>query len=168
MKRNVLNVTTLFISITLCILFVGAQNLIAGSSKGFVYNKSKNCETVFLYDSISCTLTPHLKYEFSYDSNGSMKTKVAYKWNSENKWDPYYLYTVSYAENAQIQELAYWDEIKKSFSIDKQKAVIITESDQNLFSYIVYKWNDKRGRWDPINRKYVDSYITLLVDELVK
>lgn len=169
MKKNVFSISTLVVSIIACLLFVCAQSLNAGNSKTFVYDKSKDGETVFLYDSLSCTLTPHLKYEFGYNENELLNSKKAYKWDSdEHKWEPYYLYTVTYVGNNQIQEFARWNSRKGNFSLDKQKAVFYTDGSQRVSTYISFKWNDKSRKWEVKNNYELEDYIALLVYQFEK
>ncbi|BEG98646.1 DUF3836 domain-containing protein [Bacteroides sedimenti] len=165
MKTIVLNSRTLVMSITICLLFVCMQAISARNSKSFVYDKSDEKETVFVYDSVSCMLTPHLRYEFNESENGRTKTKTAYRWNeSSGKWIPYYLLTTTDTGEYKVHEFARWNNKKKDFSMNKQKAVYYKESNENVPGYISFKWNEKSSKWEIIDGEYFENFINLMVN----
>ena len=75
--------------------------------------------------------------EFSYNENGKVSEKKAYRWNkSKDEWVPYYLTTYSYdAETGEINTTyGMWDKKKKSFSLNVQNMVAPATSYNDIFS----------------------------------
>jgi len=169
MKKIVLSISTLVISITICLLFICSSAVNAQKSQSFVYDKSKDKETVFLFDSVSCVLTPHLKYEFSYNETGFLKTKKAYRWNvATQKWIPSYLFTITIIGENQIQEFGRWNNQKNDFSLRKQKAIYHKEAGKDVSNYISFSWNDKNDKWEITDGARFESYIAMMVNNSAK
>jgi hypothetical protein len=167
MKKIVLSISTLVISITLVLLFVCGSAVNAQKSKGFVYDKSK--DIVFLYDSTLCTLTPHLRYEFSYNENGQLTRKMAYRWDTSKKeWAPHYLYTIVYIGESQIQEFGRWNKEKNDFSLNKQKSIYHKDAGSDVSNYIAFKWCEKCGKWEVEDGGRFETEIALLANNSTK
>ncbi|WP_321517957.1 DUF3836 domain-containing protein [uncultured Bacteroides sp.] len=167
MKKIALSISTLVISITLVLLFVCGSAVNAQKSKSFVYDKSK--DIVFLYDSTLCTLTPHRKYELSYNENGQLIRKMAYRWDtSKNEWTPYYSYTIVHIGESQIQEFGRWNKKKNDFSLNKQKSIYHKDAGSDVSNYIAFKWCERRGKWEVEDGGLFDAEIALLADNSTK
>jgi len=169
MKKIVSSISTLVISITICLLFVCTPAANARKSQGFVYDKSKDKETVFLYDSVSRVLTPHLKYEFSYTENNQLKSKKAYRWSTSiQQWIPYYLFTMTTAGEFQVHEFARWNNKKNDFSLDKQKSIFHKEAGTDNVNYISFRWNARNDKWEVIDGDRFENDIALLINSSTK
>ena len=165
MKTIVLSSRKLVISLTICLLFVCMQTVNAAEPKNFVYNISDDNEIVYLYDSISTTLTPYLKYDFTTSESGQAKNKTAYYWNaSTENWIPYYLLTVTTVGDNQIQEFALWNSKKNDFTLNKQKAIYYKESGKEAPTYLSLKWNDKQDKWEIKDANIIENYIESMIN----
>jgi len=165
MKKIVFSISTLVIIITTCLLFVCSPAANAKKLRSFVYDKGQNKETVFLYDSTTCMLTPHLKYEFTTSENGQSKTKKAYRWNADDKmWIPSYIFIVTNVGDSQIQEFARWSAEKNEFCLNRQKAIFDRVDGSNISNYISFKWNDRSKKWEIIDGEQFEKNIALLVN----
>ena len=112
----------------------------AASPRNYLYDtKEENgkviSKVIFLND--NGLLNKEVKYEFSYNENGKVSEKKAYRWNkSKDEWVPYYLTTYSYdAETGEINTTyGMWDKKKKSFSLNVQNMVAPATSYNDIFS----------------------------------
>ncbi|MDR2969463.1 MAG: DUF3836 domain-containing protein [Tannerellaceae bacterium] len=84
----------------------------------------------------------HRKYNFSYDRQGRMTKKEAYKWDaSRKKWNPDYLLTYNYSPEQIEAEYAVWNKREKTYNPPKEK-VIYTQGEKGIFAYLGYKRTD--------------------------
>ena len=167
MKKIVLSISKWVIRIALVLLFVCGSAVNAQKSKSFVYDKSKN--TVFLYDSVSKALTPHLKYELSYNENGQLKSKMAYRWDiSKEKWVPFYLRNIAYVGEGLVQEFVQWNNQKNNFSFNRQVSIHHKDVGSDVITYIAFVWCEKCGRWEVSDSNRFENDIELLVNNLTK
>ena len=96
MKASVLSKSIL----VLAVLFLCNLAMSAASHREYMYDtKEENgrvvSKVVFLND--HGLLNKEVKYEFSYNADGKVSEKKAYRWDkSKNEWMPYYLTTYSY------------------------------------------------------------------------
>lgn len=149
MKKSFMSISMLVVSISMVALFLCSSAVSAQTSSKFVYDKSENAETVYTLDESGKYLTPKLKYEYSKDAQGKAGSKKAYRWNaSEQKWVPYYLISMTESGNDSIVEYAAWDSKAQEFSLNSQKAVYSRGIENDLLSYVLYKWNPSEENWE--------------------
>ena len=125
MKTSILSKSIL----VLAVMFLCNLAMSAASPREYMYDtKEENgkviSKVIFLND--NGLLNKEVKYEFSYNENGKVSEKKAYRWNkSKDEWVPYYLTTYSYdAETGEINTTyGMWDKKKKSFSLNVQNMV---------------------------------------------
>ncbi|MCD8135983.1 MAG: DUF3836 domain-containing protein [Parabacteroides gordonii] len=82
-------------------------------------------------------LNKQVKYEFTYNDNGKVAEKKAYRWNqSKETWDPYYLISYQYNEaKGEINSVyGMWNKKKKDFSLNIQEMVVPATSYEEIFS----------------------------------
>ena len=123
MKTSILSKSIL----VLAVMFLCNLAMSAASPREYMYD--------FLND--NGLLNKEVKYEFSYNENGKVSEKKAYRWNkSKDEWVPYYLTTYSYdAETGEINTTyGMWDKKKKSFSLNVQNMVAPATSYNDIFS----------------------------------
>ena len=95
MKTSILSKSIL----VLAVMFLCNLAMSAASPREYMYDtKEENgkviSKVIFLND--NGLLNKEVKYEFSYNENGKVSEKKAYRWNkSKDEWVPYYL-TYSY------------------------------------------------------------------------
>lgn len=169
MKKIALSISSLVISITICLLFVCYPAVNAQNSHKFVYNKSNDKEIVYLYDSVTYALTPYLKYEFTYNQDGLLQSRKAYRWNvSNNKWNPYYLFTTTFVGENEIQEFALWNSKEKDFTLNKEKLIFHKDGLTDVSTYISFKWNERNDKWEVTDGAQLENYIALLINNTPK
>lgn len=149
MKKSFMSISMLVVSISMLALFVCSAAVDAQTSSKFVYDKSENAETVYTLDESGKYLTPKLKYEYNTDAQGKTGSKKAYRWNAnESKWTPYYLISMTESGNNSIVEYAAWDNKTQEFSLNSQKAVYSRGFEDDILSYVLYKWNPSEENWE--------------------
>ena len=167
MKKIISSICLLVIGITICLLFVSSSAVNAQKSTSFVYDKNK--ETVFLYDSVSCVLTPRFRYEYSYSEDGQTTNKKTFCWDaSTEQWIPCTFFAMTVIGENQVHEFARWDKQKMSFSRDRQKAVYYKEAGTDASNYISFRWNEKSSKWEVRDGERFENYIALLVNNSSK
>ena len=156
----------LVVSISMVAMFVCSCAASAQvSSSKFIYDKKENAETVFTLDQTGKFLTPKVKYEYSKNENGT--TKVAYLWNNETeKWTPSYQMIVSENQHNSTIEYAAWNHRTKTFSLNSQKAVYSKDLDNDILSYVFYKWNTSTGNWEVNQNFLLQDYLATTTDSI--
>lgn len=136
MKANVLSKSILVIAfMCLCNLVISAA-----SPKEYLYDTKEDngkivSKVVFLND--NGLLNKEIKYEFSYNDNGKVSEKKAYRWNkSREEWEPYYLTSYTYStETGEINTVyGMWDKKKKDFSLNALNMVLPATNYEDIFS----------------------------------
>lgn len=136
MKASVLRKEIL----SLVVLFICSLAMSAASPRNYLYDtKEENgkivSKVIFLQE--EGLLNKQVKYEFTYNDNGKVAEKKAYRWNqSKETWDPYYL--ISYQYNEETGEInsvyGMWNKKKKDFSLNTQEMVAPAASYEEIFS----------------------------------
>ena len=145
MKTSILSKSIL----VLAVMFLCNLAMSAASPREYMYDtKEENgkviSKVIFLND--NGLLNKEVKYEFSYNENGKVSEKKAYRWNkSKDEWVPYYLTTYSYdAETGEINTTyGMWDKKKKSFSLWLLRQQVITTFSHNTYFRIFHRHNRK-------------------------
>ena len=167
MKKSFMSISMLVVSISMLALFLCSSAVSAQTSSKFVYNKSENAETVYSLDKSGKYLTPKLKYEYSKDAQGKGGVKKTYRWSEgEQKWVPYYLISMSESGNNSIVEYAAWDSKTQDFSLNPQKAVYSKGLENEILSYVLYKWNQNEESWEANQYLLCGDYLALEADSL--
>ena len=167
MKKSFMSISMLVVSISMLALFLCSSAVSAQASSKFVYNKSENAETVYSLDKSGKYLTPKLKYEQSKDAQGKGGVKKAYRWSEgEQKWVPYYLISMSESGNNSIVEYAAWDSKTQDFSLNPQKAVYSKGLENEILSYVFYKWNQNEESWEANQYLLCGDYLAMEADSL--
>lgn len=135
MKASVLKKEIL----SLVVLFICSMAMSAASPRNYLYDtKEENgkivSKVIFLQE--DGLLNKQVKYEFTYNDNGKVAEKKAYRWNqSKETWDPYYLISYQYNEDGNItSEYGMWDKKKKDYSLNIQKMVVPATNYEDIFS----------------------------------
>ena len=167
MKKSFMSISMLVVSISMLALFLCSSAVSAQTSSKFVYNKSENAETVYSLDKSGKYLTPKLKYEHSKDAQGKGGVKKTYRWSEgEQKWVPYYLISMSDSGNNSIVEYAAWDSKTQDFSLNPQKAVYSKGLENEILSYVLYKWNQNEESWEANQYLLCGDYLAMEADSL--
>lgn len=167
MKKSFMSISMLVVSISMLALFVCSAAVDAQTSSKFVYDKSENAETVYTLDESGKYLTPKLKYEYNKDAQGKTGSKKAYRWNAnESKWTPYYLISMTESGNNSIVEYAAWDSKTQEFSLNSQKAVYSRGFENDILSYVLYKWNPSEESWEANQHILCGDYLAQEADSL--
>ena len=135
MKASVLRKEIL----SLVVLFVCCLAMSAASPRNYLYDtKEENgkivSKVVFLQE--EGLLNKQVKYEFTYNENGRVAEKKAYRWNkTQETGDPYYLISYQYNEDGNItSEYGMWNKKKKDYSLNQQKMIVPATSYEEIFS----------------------------------
>lgn len=125
--------------LSLVVLFVCSLAMSAAFPRNYLYDtKEENgkivSKVVFLQE--EGLLNKQVKYEFTYNGNGRVAEKKAYRWNkTKETWDPYYLISYQYNEDGNItSEYGMWDKKKKDYSLNQQKMIVPATSYEEIFS----------------------------------
>ena len=126
--------------LSLVVLFVCSLAMSAASPRNYLYDtKEENgkivSKVVFLQE--EGLLNKQVKYEFTYNDNGRVAEKKAYRWNqSKETWDPYYLISYQYNEEKGEINSVYgmWNKKKKDYSLNQQKMIVPATSYEEIFS----------------------------------
>ena len=125
--------------LSLVVLFVCSLAMSAASPRNYLYDtKEENgkivSKVVFLQE--EGLLNKQVKYEFTYNDNGRVAEKKAYRWNkTKETWDPYYLISYQYNEDGNItSEYGMWDKKKKDYSLNTQKMLVPATNYEEIFS----------------------------------
>lgn len=159
MKKSLLSVSMLVISITMLALLACSSVANAQNTSKFVYNRGENVETVYTVDQSGKYLTPKVKHETVKKENGNT-LKVTYSWDAvTGSWKP--CYQLSTVENEMNTTLAYaaWNGKTGAFELDQQKAVYTKGFDGEVLSYAFYKWDQTAGQWDVDQHLLLENYL---------
>lgn len=108
----------------------------ASAKETFIYGESDNGLIVSTLNEDGKTLTPKWKYEYCYDTLGTMTEKKAFRWNSEQRtWEPAYLLTIASDSSMCIMNYAEWDKAHSTFERNRQQSVYCTDSTDMLLTY---------------------------------
>ncbi len=76
--------------------------------------------TIYKYDGY---LTPHLKYDYTYNADNKMSSRTAYLWlDAHNEWIPYYRIDYTYENGKVNMKYGVWDAMSGNFSKYKEHA----------------------------------------------
>lgn len=136
MKTSVLSKSIL----VLAVMFLCNLAMSAASPREYMYDtKEENgkviSKVIFLND--NGLLSKEFKYEFSYNENGKVSEKTAYRWNeSKETWVPYYqtIYTYNVETGEINTTYGMWNQKKKDFSLNVQNLVAPATSYNDIFS----------------------------------
>ncbi len=149
MKKSFMSISVLVISISVVAMLLFGSVAQAQTTKGFVYDKKENTETVFTLDKTGCYLTPKVKYDLTCDQDGQVVAKEAYRWNaSSGEWMPSYRLGYTFANGQQIIDYAVWNRQTEDYSLYTQRAVYELDVNRELLSCNFYKWNPTVENWD--------------------
>ena len=136
MKASILSKSIL----VLAVMFLCNLAMSAASPREYMYDtKEENgkviSKVIFLND--NGLLSKEFKYEFSYNENGKVSEKTAYRWNeSKETWVPYYqtIYTYNVETGEINTTYGMWNQKKKDFSLNVQNLVGPGTSYNDIFS----------------------------------
>lgn len=95
---------TLVAGIAAALMTLTATNV--NAKETFIYGQNQQSLIVSTLNEDGKTLTPKWKYEYQYDTLGTMTEKKAYHWDAEQmNWTPAYLLTWG-AEGPVLQKLS--------------------------------------------------------------
>ena len=95
---------TLVAGIAAALMTLTATNV--NAKETFIYGQNQQSLIVSTLNEDGKTLTPKWKYEYQYDTLGTMTEKKAYRWDAEQMtWTPAYLLT-SRTEGPTLQKLS--------------------------------------------------------------
>lgn len=123
----------------LAALFICNLVMNAASPREYIYDtKEENgiiiSKVIFLKN--NGLLNKEVKYEFSYNEEGKVSQKNAYRWDkNKDEWTPYY--QTSYTYNAETGEIntvyGMWDKKTKEFNLNTQHLVAPATSYDDIF-----------------------------------
>ncbi len=126
--------------VLMAMLFISNMFMNAASPRQYLYDtKEENgkivSKVVFLNN--DGYLNKEIKFVFTYDSNGKVAEKKAYRWDKDKEdWNPFYLITYTYDEpNGEIHSVyGMWDKKKKEFTLNIQNMVAPAATYNDIFS----------------------------------
>lgn len=120
LKRTIMKGFVSKMLVTVAVLFAGFNT--ASAQSDFYTNidldgQTVTGRTIYKYDGY---LTPHLKYDYTYDNQRRMSSRTAYLWlDVMNEWVPYYRIDYSYTDGMVNMKYGVWD--KRTNDFDKFK-----------------------------------------------
>jgi hypothetical protein len=110
----------------------------AVSPKNYLYDtKQENgkiiSKVVFLQE--NGFLNKNVKYEFSYNAQGKVAEKLAYRWDAvSEQWTPFYKIQYQYVGNDIKSTYGMWNQKKKDYTLNIQEMTIPAENYEEIFS----------------------------------
>lgn len=161
-----MSISMLIVSISMLALFVCSSVANAKAPSKFVYDKGEKAETVYTLDETGKYLTPKLKYEFSREA-GNKVVKLVSSWNNETQvWMPYYKLTRLENETDLVLEYALWDNKTKDYTGNLEKVVCNKGFNNELLSYVSYKWSREVGSWVVSQHLLLEEYLAMNADSI--
>ncbi len=125
---------------SLIICMICSFTINAASPREYVYDTIEEngqilSKVVFVQD--NGLLNKQVKYDFTYNPEGKVKEKKAFRWNgSKDSWDPFFSITYTYTENSETIHSTYgmWDNKKKDYSFNVQQIEIPVINYDEIFS----------------------------------
>ena len=77
-----------------------------------------------------------------------------------------YLISMSESGNNSIVEYAAWDSKTQDFSLNPQKAVYSKGLENEILSYVLYKWNQNEESWEANQYLLCGDYLAMEADSL--
>lgn len=126
--------------VVIAFLLMGSFAMQATSPRNYLYDtKEENgkiiSKVVFLNN--DGLLNREIKYEFTYNEEGKVAEKKAFRWNNKNTdWEPFYLITYQYEEGSDTFSSVYamWNKQKQNFNLNAQTMIIPVENYDDIFS----------------------------------
>lgn len=142
MKRRIACI--LFLLIT-CISYNNAKE--NNKTPFYMYNNkgAKDFEKIQIiskFDKSKKYLIPHLKYEFTYNSENKVVKKEAFRWNIPKQiWEQNFHLKYSYQDNLLIIEYAHWEPQKKRYTPYTKKATYHIYNNR----FTIYKYYTRKS-----------------------
>ena len=143
---------TLVLSVVIAMTSV--LNTVSGNNlPEFAYNTTTNGEqvesqTVYTVEN-GKYLHPHLKYNYTYNADGSVSKKEVLKWSEIMQvFEKQYCLNFTHDLQENSIEYAVWDAKTDSYSDIKSKAVYQTRDSGQILNYQSYEWNKKENNWN--------------------
>lgn len=125
-------------SLVLMFLFIGSMTIGAVSPKTYLYDtKEENGKVIskVVFAQENGLLNREVRYEFSYNDEGKVSEKKAFRWDKNtNDWAPYYLMTYRYSDDTIHSEYKVWDKKTNGFSLNPQSMMMSVNDYDNIFS----------------------------------
>ena len=124
--------------LSLVVLFVCSLAMSAASPRNYLYDtKEENgkivSKVVFLQE--EGLLNKQVKYEFTYNDNGRVAEKKAYRWDACREiWKPAYLLTVTPGISETKLSYTEWNAKKSAFNDNKQETIYREDCNTNLLA----------------------------------
>ena len=174
-----------FISILMCVaaMSVKAQVLtsetvnnvyedVTNKTDGdFAYNAEwagKEITTMYIYKKNNrkgnMTLTPHVKYEYSYTADGIMSSKVIYRWiEGQNKWICTARYDYLLDNGTYSTEYSRYNHANNCFDQPVDKMIYTLMSDDSVSYVSHYHRNQPMARFELVSETIVTDMPMLFV-----
>lgn len=167
MKKSFMSISMLVVSLSMLALFACSSVVKAqASASTFIYDKSEKAETVYTLDKTGKFLTPKVKYEYSKEESGKT-VKKAYRWNAvEKKWIPSYLMSIVENDVNTVLEYAVWDSKAETYSLNLQKTVYNKGLENDVISFLFYKWNPENNNWVISQHLLFEDYLAAKTDSM--
>lgn len=139
-------VVSVVFALTAVVNAVSSNNL-----NGFAYNSEMNNEhvesqTVFKVENEKY-LHYHLKYNYTYDTEGRITTKEVLKWNGNTQtFEKSHCLNMTYTNGEVTMEYASWNNQNGTYNNVKSKAVYQVNGEE--VNYQSYNWNEKENSWE--------------------
>jgi hypothetical protein len=121
---------------------------VSNNSKGeYYYNaerKGNNISTMYVYMNTGSrkgdvVLKPHRKYEYDYAADGTLKSRVTYRWNaSERNWECASRHDYTLASNSYFAEYSRYNHQKQCFDQPVDKMVYSLHDKDSVNHVICY------------------------------
>ena len=105
----------------------------ANAQNTFVYGQNGNTLTVSTLNADGLSITPKLKYEYQYDTDGNLAEKKAYRWNRDSRtWQPAYLLNFVLGDGIYLIDYAEYDRTTGAFTQNLQTSIYYQQADSDM------------------------------------
>ncbi len=141
-----LKVTIALIAALICNLSLSATNKFAYHTES---NESGNTtQIVYKMDESGKYLTPHLKYNISYNAQERMEQKEVLRWDSNSRqWINQYTLSFEYNTDTYSIACARWNETNNEYSDIYLKTTYNLNKDNQTYRYETFRRDDRSKEW---------------------
>ncbi|MCD8081439.1 MAG: DUF3836 domain-containing protein [Bacteroides sp.] len=142
---NTLKITIALIASVICSLTLPAAN-------PFVYNtesrEAGTTQIVYKTDATGKYLTPHLKYNFSYDKQNRMQQKEVLRWDSNSgMWVNQHTLSFLYEKNGYSIVSATWNADENVYNLISLKTTYTLDSENRTCRYESFRIDKDTQEW---------------------
>lgn len=123
---------------SLVVMFVCSMMVSASMPRDYKYDtKFVDGKVVSktVFSQVNGLLNKQVRYEFTYNTDGKVAEKKAYRWNgNDGEWTPYYLISYKYDKGSIESTYGMWNKRKNNFTLGVQSMTIPEVNYKEIFN----------------------------------